>query len=80
MKKHLCWMALAGVMTMHAASVLAADGKINFTGKITDQACEIDDDDKVLDVDMGVYSVKQFNATVGVKTPPIPVNIKLSGC
>ncbi|EOV9009101.1 fimbrial protein [Cronobacter malonaticus] len=80
MKKHLCWMALAGVMTMHAASVLAADGKINFTGKITDQACEIDDDDKVLDVDMGVYSVKQFNATVGVKTPPIPVNIKLKNC
>ncbi|ELY2554647.1 type 1 fimbrial protein [Cronobacter sakazakii] len=80
MKKKLCWMALAGALTFHAASVLAADGKINFTGIITDQACEIDDDDKVLDVDLGVYSVNQFNATVGVKTPPIPVKIKLKNC
>ncbi|ELY3456478.1 type 1 fimbrial protein [Cronobacter sakazakii] len=80
MKKKLCWMALAGALSFHAASVLAADGTINFTGTITDQACEIDDDDKVLDVDLGVYSVKQFNATVGVKSPPTPINIKLKNC
>ncbi|MBU5890163.1 type 1 fimbrial protein, partial [Vibrio cholerae O1] len=72
--KKLCWMALAGALSFHAASVLAADGTINFTGTITDQACEIDDDDKVLDVDLGVYSVNQFNATVGVKSPPTPIN------
>ncbi|ELY2854899.1 fimbrial protein [Cronobacter dublinensis] len=80
MRKKLCLMMLAGALAMNAASALAADGTIKFTGKITDQACEIDDDDKVLDVDMGVYSVKQFNATVGVKTPPIPVKIKLKNC
>ncbi|MDT3665849.1 fimbrial protein [Cronobacter dublinensis] len=80
MKKHLCLMMLAGALAMNAASALAADGTIKFTGKITDQACEIDDDDKVLDVDMGVYAVTQFNETVGVKTAPIPVKIKLKNC
>ncbi|CCJ79811.1 putative fimbrial-like protein [Cronobacter dublinensis 1210] len=72
MRKKLCLMMLAGALAMNAASALAADGTIKFTGKITDQACEIDDDDKVLDVDMGVYSVKQFNATTGVKNAADP--------
>ncbi|ELY4128856.1 type 1 fimbrial protein [Cronobacter malonaticus] len=80
MKKHLCWMALAGVLAINAASALAADGKINFTGAISDEGCEFEDAGKTLDVQLGTYSAKQFNQTVGVKTPPTPITIKLKNC
>ena len=69
MKKHLCLMMFAGALAIHAASALAADGTIKFTGSISENGCEFDGDSKTLDIDLGAYSAKQFKATVGVKSP-----------
>ncbi|EOI5722089.1 type 1 fimbrial protein [Cronobacter muytjensii] len=80
MRKKLCLMMLAGALAMNAASALAADGTIKFTGSISENGCEFDGDSKTLDIDLGAYSAKQFKATVGVKSPPTPIVIKLKNC
>lgn len=60
MRKKLCLMMLAGALAMNAASALAADGTIKFTGSISENGCEFDGDSKTLDIDLGAYSAKQL--------------------
>ncbi|MDU6925537.1 fimbrial protein [Franconibacter helveticus] len=80
MKKWFASLAAVGFLAAAPALTFAADGTINFTGKITDQACEIDAPNHKIDVELGTYSVGQFNGVVGTKTPPIPFVIKLKNC
>lgn len=58
----------------------ASDGVINFSGKITDQSCEIDTQASTLNVNLGSYSISQFGGSVGVTSLPIPFTIKLKNC
>jgi len=50
MKKWFASLAAVGFLAAAPALTFAADGTINFTGKITDQACEIDAPNHKIDV------------------------------
>ncbi|EGT5682429.1 fimbrial protein [Cronobacter turicensis] len=80
MKRNFCVMALAGTLAMNVPSVLAADGTINFTGVIKEEGCEIDDEDRVLDINLGEFSVKDFHSESGIKSPPTEIIIPLKNC
>ncbi|MEB6336725.1 fimbrial protein [Serratia rhizosphaerae] len=59
MKKNLLAVAVLAASAFSSA-VLAADGQVNFTGSITDVACEIDASSKNQIVDMGKIATTAF--------------------
>ncbi|CAI1031510.1 fimbrial protein [Serratia sp. JSRIV001] len=79
MKKNLLVAALmtAGVLS---ASAFAADGKINFVGAITDDACTVVNDmSNPLTVTLGTVSSKAFT-TIGSTAAPTKFTIALTNC
>ncbi|WP_337264089.1 MULTISPECIES: fimbrial protein [unclassified Serratia (in: enterobacteria)] len=53
MKKNIIVATLVAAAAMTAASAFAADGTINFTGSVIDQACEVNGGSNTLTVTMG---------------------------
>lgn len=80
MKKNLIAAAIVTASILSAASAFAADGKINFTGSITDDACTVTNSiSSPLQVSLGNVSSNSFSA--GNKTAaPTDFNIVLTGC
>ncbi|WP_313448766.1 fimbrial protein [Atlantibacter hermannii] len=62
-----------------SASVLAADGTVNFTGTITDKACTVDTGSKNQTVDMGTVATTAFGAK-GDTAAAKSFTIKLTTC
>lgn len=70
----LCFAFLGGV----AMQSVAADGTIHFTGKILDQACEVDGGSQDLKVELGAVSAKSLEN--GAASAAIPFTIVLHNC
>ncbi|MFV0547708.1 MAG: fimbrial protein [Limnobaculum xujianqingii] len=80
MKKNLIVAALVATVSMSAVSAFAADGKINFVGSITDDACTIVNDmSNPLTVTLGTVSSKSFKAA-GDVAAPTKFTIALKNC
>lgn len=70
---------LASSLALLASSAMATDGTIEFTGEILASTCNFQNNEDVLDVELGHYGAKQFK-TIGDRTPAIPVDIRLENC
>lgn len=80
MKKNLIVAALVVASSMSAASAFADDGKINFIGAITDDACTVVNDmSNPLTVTLGTVSSKAFK-NQGDTAAPTKFSIKLTDC
>ncbi|NIF20388.1 fimbrial protein [Pantoea sp. Acro-835] len=77
MKKTLIAMAILG-STAFISSVQAADGTINFTGNITEDACTITASTVKQTIALGTISNKAFSATGS--SSPTRFGITLSAC
>lgn len=69
MKKNLIAVAVLAASAF-TASAFAADGAVNFTGSITDEACTVDTDSLNQTVDLGKVAQSAFNGagdTAGAK-------------
>ncbi|WNN47067.1 fimbrial protein [Siccibacter colletis] len=63
MKRNLIAVAFATVAALSASSVFAADGTVNFTGEIIDQACTVDiGTSDSLTVNLGKIAKSSFSA------------------
>ncbi|MFV8866791.1 fimbrial protein [Serratia fonticola] len=66
MKKNLIAVAVLATSVFGVASSMAADGQVNFVGKITDQACEVVNNvANPLLVTLGTVSKSAFNDSTG---------------
>nr|ELR5167414.1 fimbrial protein [Providencia rettgeri] len=79
MNKKLIASIIVASSTLLANSALATDGSINFTGEITDQACQLSSGSDALEVNLGKVSKTALPA-VGSTTASTKFTIKLSGC
>lgn len=78
MNKNLIAVAVLAASAF-STSVFAEDGKVNFTGTIITQGCEVTTDTKNQDVDLGKVAVTSFpsaGATAGSKD----FSLKLENC
>jgi major type 1 subunit fimbrin (pilin) len=71
--------ALAVVTLLFAGDTLAADGSINFTGRIIDAGCAIDTADMNQTVNLGVISKSAF-ASVGDTAAATRFSVRLTAC
>ncbi|WP_025123489.1 MULTISPECIES: fimbrial protein [unclassified Serratia (in: enterobacteria)] len=78
MKKTLMTLALVASGFV-ASSVYAADGTINFTGEITDQACTVDSTSQNLQVPLGKIAASSFNGQ-GSYSAATNFTLKLKDC
>ncbi len=70
----------ASIAASMSAAAFADDGKINFIGSITDDACTVVNDmSNPLSVTLGTVSSKAFKAA-GDTAAPTKFTIKLTGC
>ncbi|YCI83123.1 fimbrial protein [Enterobacteriaceae bacterium] len=80
MKKNVFAVAFATVAVLSASSVLAADGTVNFTGEIIDQACTVEiGTSNTLTVDLGKVAKSSF-AAVGDDASITKFSMKLKAC
>ncbi|PVZ82613.1 ferrous iron transporter B [Serratia sp. S1B] len=72
------WIAVAAITT---ASAFAADGQVNFGGKVIDTACNVSnlDASKMLTVEMGSISRASFTAK-GSKSNGVNFTLSVSDC
>lgn len=63
-----------------ASTAQAADGTINFTGTITDQACTVDVNSATQTVSMGTISNTAFGTSAGVTAGAKTFDIVLQSC
>lgn len=64
MKKNVIAVAFATLAAMSASSVFAAEGTVNFTGEIIDEACTVDiGSSDSLSVSLGKVAKSSFSAT-----------------
>ena len=76
----LCGSSL--LIVMAAATAQAADGQVEFTGTINDNACTINSESVKKSVDMGQVRIADFPNTVGAvaTTGATPFSISLENC
>lgn len=79
MKKKLLASLIAATSIFTINNALAADGSIEFTGEITDQACELATGSDALKVNLGKVSKTALPAT-GATTAATKFTIKLTNC
>lgn len=80
MKKTLIAAAMVAASSLTAMSAFAADGKINFVGSITDDACTVVNDvSNPLTVTLGKVSSSAFT-TGSMTTAATKFSIKLTNC
>ncbi|WP_436876623.1 fimbrial protein [Siccibacter turicensis] len=80
MKKNVLSVAFATVTALSASSVFAADGTVNFSGEIIDQACTVDiGTNNTLTVDLGKVAKSSF-AAVGDDASVTKFSMKLKAC
>lgn len=70
---------LSVLLSLFAASALAADSTITISGYVRDNGCAVAGESKDFIVDLMDNAAKQFSA-VGATTPAIPFRIVLSPC
>ncbi|WP_200853364.1 fimbrial protein, partial [Klebsiella pneumoniae] len=78
--KSLCLaMALVGFTSHYAA---AADGTLNFIGKIVNSSCKLEGADKngVIEVTMGSVPLSKLKNGTNGTGPEVGVNISVSDC
>ncbi|HBO23482.1 MULTISPECIES: fimbrial protein [unclassified Providencia] len=79
MKKNLLASLIAATSIFAVSNVFAADGTIDFTGEITDQACELAAGSDALKVNLGKVSKKAL-PTAGSTAAATKFTIKLINC
>lgn len=79
MKKSLIAAALIAGSAM-ATSAFAVDGQVQFTGALTEDACELVTGTNPIDVQLGTYAVTSINGAAGEKTTPVDFAIELQNC
>lgn len=85
MKKNLIAVAVLASSVFAVTAAAAADGQVDFVGKITDDACVVTNNpSSPLRVDLGEVATTSFNVggvpTAGVKSSATNFTIKLTGC
>ncbi|MGB8665391.1 MAG: fimbrial protein [Serratia inhibens] len=84
MKKNVIATALVAtaVFCSTAMAVAAADGTVNFTGKISDNVCKVDfgGGSTALTVNLGEVARTSFSAGVGATSSATKFTLKLSDC
>lgn len=68
------------LIVMAAATAQAADGQVEFTGTINDNACTINSESVKKSVDMGQVRIADFANTVGATAGSTPFSISLENC
>lgn len=68
------------LIAMAAATAQAADGQVEFTGIVNDNACTINSDSVKKSVDMGQVRIADFANTVGATAGETPFSISLENC
>ncbi|MDX6977346.1 fimbrial protein [Citrobacter portucalensis] len=71
---------LSACFLLVAGSAVAADGTINFTGSITDQACTVDTGSQNPNVNLGNVAQTALNGAAGMKAAPTRFTLSLSDC
>lgn len=82
-KKFGQYTALCGsslLIVMAAATAQAADGQVEFTGVVNDNACTINSESVKKSVDMGQVRIADFANTVGATAGDTPFSISLENC
>jgi major type 1 subunit fimbrin (pilin) len=80
MKKNLIAAAIAATTLMSAASALAADGTVNFTGEIIPNPCVVDiGTNNTMTVDLGRVAISAFSGP-GSKASATKFVLKLKDC
>ena len=74
----LCGSSL--LVLMAATSANAADGQVEFTGTVNDNACTINSESVKKSVDMGQVRIADFANTVGSTAGETPFSISLENC
>jgi major type 1 subunit fimbrin (pilin) len=74
----LCGSSL--LVMMAATTSHAADGQVEFTGTINDNACTINSESVKKSVDMGQVRIADFANTVGATAGSTPFSISLENC
>ena len=74
----LCGSSL--LVLMAATSANAADGQVEFTGIVNDNACTINSESVKKSVDMGQVRIADFANTVGSTAGETPFSISLENC
>ncbi|WP_411754925.1 fimbrial protein [Serratia sp. (in: enterobacteria)] len=85
MKKNLIAVAVLASSVFAVTAAAAADGQVDFVGKITDDACVVTNDvGSPLQVKLGEVARTSFNVggtpTAGIKSSATNFVIKLTGC
>lgn len=85
MKKNLIAVAVLASPVFAVTAAAAADGQVDFVGKITDDACVVTNNPgSPLQVNLGEVATTSFNVggvpTAGVKSSATNFTIKLTGC
>ncbi|HHQ4306045.1 TPA: fimbrial protein [Serratia fonticola] len=85
MKKNLIAVAVLASSVFAVTAAAAADGQVDFVGKITDDACVVTNNPgSPLQVKLGEVATTSFNVggvpTAGVKSSATNFTIKLTGC
>ena len=70
----------SSLLVMIAVNAHAADGQVEFTGSINDNACTITGGALKTSVDMGQVRVSDFASTVGSTAGATPFSISLENC
>lgn len=68
------------LIAMAAATTQAADGQVEFTGTVNDNACTINSESVKKSVDMGQVRIADFANTVGATAGETPFSISLENC
>lgn len=76
MKYKLLGLALC---TSLSGQLLAADGVVHFQGQIASNACEVDQNSKSLDVDLGTIAIASFSQK-GSTSDPTAFSLNLINC
>lgn len=79
MKKHALTIALASAMMLPSAFAVAAEGKIQFDGKITNETCSLAAKSSNIVVTMGTWSTNYFTTT-NKYSELADFEITLTGC
>lgn len=80
MKMYFIVAGMATGLTLTASSAWAAEGTVNFTGEIIDEACTVDiGTDNTMTVELGHVAKSSFKA-VGDESPETKFTLKLKTC
>jgi len=80
MRKYTAVCGTSLLVVMAATAAKAADGQVEFTGTITDNACTINSESVKKTVDLGQIRIADFANTVGATAGSVPFSISLENC